>query len=201
MSLNKAATDLILRFEVGGGAAYYNRYLHAPTWPEGASGVTIGVGYDMGYNAPAEITRDWGGHLSADILKRLLPCAGLKGDKASAVVAGVKDIDVPWDAALAVFEDITIPRYWGLACKAFPGLASLNGNCQGALTSLVFNRGTGMSGDSRAEMRAIRDLVPKADYAGIAAQLRAMKRVWRGTRIETGMARRRDAEADLVLAA
>ena len=200
MSLNKASLDLILRFEVGGGAAYYNRYLHAPTWPKGASGVTIGVGYDLGYNSPQDITRDWGGHLPDAVLQRLIPCSGLTGEKAAAAIAGVKDIDVSWDAALSVFEDRTIPRYWSMACKAFPGLSSLSDNCQGAITSLVFNRGTSMAGDSRAEFRAIRDLVTKADYAGIATQLRAMKRIWRGTAIEAGMARRRDAEADLVLA-
>lgn len=200
MSLNEASLDLILRFEVGGGAPYYNRFLHAPTWPQGESGVTIGVGYDLGYNSRDDVARDWGGQLPEDILQRLVPCCGLKGQAAAAAVPGVKGIDVPWDAALAVFEDRTIPRYWALACKAFPGLAALSGNCQGALTSLVFNRGTSMNGDSRAEMRAIRDLVPKADYAGIAAQLRAMKRIWRGLPIEAGMARRRDAEAGLVLA-
>jgi GH24 family phage-related lysozyme (muramidase) len=47
-------------------------------------------------------------------------------------------------------------------------------------------------------MRAIREMVPRKDYAGIAAQLRAMKKIWRGTDIQRGMERRREAEARLV---
>ena len=41
--------------------------------------------------------------------------------------------------------------------KKFIGLPL---DAQGALVSLVFNRGTSMEGDRRAEMRAIRDAVP-----------------------------------------
>ena len=50
-------------------------------------------------------------------------------------------------------------------------------------------------------MREIRALVPHKDYRGIAQQIRSMKRLWQGTEIEAGMARRRDAEADLALSA
>jgi len=58
-----------------------------------------------------------------------------------------------------------------------------------------------MQGDRRREMRAIRDLVPAKDYGGIASQIRLMKRLGVGTRIERGISRRRDVEADLVLSA
>ena len=82
---------------------------------------------------------------------------------------------------------------------AVHGEGSAMPNCQGALVSLVFNRGASMKGDRRIEMRAIRNLAPQKDYAGIAQQFRKMKRLWIGTDIEKGMSRRRDAEADLVL--
>ena len=54
-----------------------------------------------------------------------------------------------------------------------------------------------MSGDSRKEMRAIRDLVPSQDYAQIADQLRSMKRIWEGKGLD-GLIERREAEAKLV---
>ena len=47
--LNKKSLDLILEFEVGGGENYYNKFLKNPSWPGEQSGVTIGVGYDLGY--------------------------------------------------------------------------------------------------------------------------------------------------------
>jgi hypothetical protein len=58
-----------------------------------------------------------------------------------------------------------------------------------------------MAGERRREMRAIRDdCVPAADTACIAAQLRAMARLWVGPDIEGGMRRRRHAEAALATA-
>ena len=67
--------------------------------------------------------------------------------------------------------------------------------------SLVYNRGHRMNDsagtNNRLEMRAIRDLVPLGDLAGIAAQLRSMKRLWAGQGM-AGLLRRRDAEAALV---
>jgi hypothetical protein len=46
-------------------------------------------------------------------------------------------------------------------------------------------------------MRAIRDLVPQANLAGIAAELRSMQRLWVGKGVD-GLLRRREAEAALV---
>ena len=199
MPLNDASLQLILDFEVSGGEPYYDKHLQSPIWPGAASGVTIGVGYDLGYNSTATINSDWGQHLDAGVLNRLLTTAGKTGQAAKAVLSSVKDVKVPWPAAFAVFQAVTIPKFTALARKAFPGFDSLDPNCQGALVSLVFNRGASMDGPRRVEMRAIRDLVPHKNYAGIAEQLRKMKRLWIGTDIEKGMSRRRDAEADLVL--
>lgn len=198
MKLNDASMGLILKFEVGGGESYYNKFLRHPTWPKGASGVTIGIGYDLGYNSPASIKNDWG-QLPEDKVKLLMQCAKVTGVAAQDILGSVKDVDVPWATAFAVYENVTIPKFWKVACATFPGTENLNPNCQGALLSLVFNRGGSLKGDSRIEMRNIKSIVPNQDYRGIAEQIRNMKRLWRGTKIENGMSRRRDAEADLVL--
>ena len=47
-------------------------------------------------------------------------------------------------------------------------------------------------------MRAIRDLVPKRDYRGMAEQIRLMIRVWEGKAIYHDMHDRRMAEARLM---
>jgi len=201
MKLSDDARSLIIQFEVGGGKPYYDRFLEAPTWPKGASGITIGVGYDLGYNSPAQISQDWSACLEKDVVSRLASCSGITGTAARDKIGLVHDIRIPWDAALKVFEANTIARYWALTLKAYPGVEALKPNCQGALLSLVFNRGTSMkqSDPRRDEMRAIQPLVKKVDYAGIADQIRNMKRIWIGTENEKGMSRRRDAEADLVM--
>ena len=91
--------------------------------------------------------------------------------------------------------------------RAFPGMEKLPAQAQAALISLVFNRGPGMRGRRRSEMRTIRKLVH--DYSPrngaeslteIAGQLRNMKRLWIGKGLP-GMLRRREAEAELVLSA
>ena len=88
-----------------------------------------------------------------------------------------------------------------LASQAFPGLEKLPADAQGALVSLVYNRGTSMvdkpGEDRRKEMRAIRDAVEEQDLQEIADQLRSMKRLWAGKGLD-GLLARREAEAELV---
>jgi Bacterial toxin homologue of phage lysozyme, C-term len=199
MELNEASVKLILEFEVGGGKDYYNRLLKSPIWPGEASGVTIGVGYDLGYNSTAVIQADWSPHLDEPVVQRLLSCAGKTGQTAKAAVSAVKDIVISWDAAFAVYQGVTIPKFCEKTRSIFPGFDELHPNCQGALVSLVFNRGESLQGPRRTEMRAIKQLVPATDYRGIAQQMESMKRLWIGTSIEKGMSRRRDAEAALIL--
>lgn len=193
--LNAAGQKLILDFEVGGGERYYQRYLARPTWPGFVSGVTWGVGYDTGYNSKAVIRQDWEG---LQDVERMAATSGLTGQAAKARVASVRDILISWEHALGVFNAVTVTRFYVLTQRTFPGFDELNDNAQAALVSLVFNRGSSMAGPRREEMRAIRSLVPKRDYAGIAREIRRMKHLWRGTQIENGMTTRREAEAKLV---
>jgi len=195
--LSPNALKLVLDYEVGGGEGYYNKCLKRPCWPKGASGVTIGVGYDLGYNTQSQFAEDWGGKISDSDFNRLRKCLGFKGSAANARVGSVRDIEVPWEAALAVFKANTLPRFIKLTLKAFPQADKLHPDAFGALVSLVFNRGSSLKGSRRAEMARIRDLVPSKNYEAIALEIRSMKRIWAGKGLD-GLLRRRDKEADLV---
>jgi hypothetical protein len=186
--------QLILDHEVGGGERYYRSHLARPTWPGAASGVTVGIGYDLGYNSPPVILSDWAAVPPAP---RLAAVSGIRGRPAAAEAARLRDILIPWAAAEDVFARVTLARYYGLACRTYPGLDRLAPPAQWALVSLVFNRGSSLAGPRRAEMRRIRALVPRADYRAIAAEIRAMKRHWRGQGVD-GLIARREAEAQLV---
>lgn len=188
---------LILDFEVGGGKAYFDRYLSRPTWPGASSGVTIGIGYDLGYNSEKDIRSDWY-MLDAKTLNRLVAVRGITGSKAKPLIKGLSDIKISWEDAEKVFNETSLKKFTLLARRTYKD-DILRESAQGALVSLTFNRGTSMTGDRRREMRAIRDLVPKMQYMPISEQFRLMKRIWRGTSVEKGLSRRRDAEADLVL--
>lgn len=186
---------LIVEFETG-GKSYYQKRLAKPSWPGGASGVTVGIGYDVGYNTRAQILSDWKslpeGHRNA-----LASAAGIKGVAAKSRASALKWIAVPWEAAETVFVAKTMPRFGGYASTAFPGITGKHGHVQGALLSIVFNRGPGMAGDSRREMRSIRSHVASGNIKAIPGQIRSMKRLWYGKGLD-GLLRRRDAEARLV---
>lgn len=201
--LNKKSLDLILEFEVGGGENYYNKFLKNPAWPGEQSGVTIGVGYDLGYVNKTEFTNDWK-ELPQKDFDRLYKVVGIKGVAAKDLIRGLKDISIPWDLALKVFNNKTVTKFYNLTRQTFPNFDNLPEDAKGGLVSLVFNRGSALEGDRRREMKLIRDgmkLVSNYDQKAltfIANQIRNMKRIWIGGSIEKGMSRRRDAEAKII---
>ena len=188
--------DLIVAHEIG-SEARYRRSLAQPIWPGGQSGVTIGIGYDLGHTAPSQIEKDWRGHLADADLARLLTVAGTKGDAARRALPGVRSVAVPLEAAKAVFYTSTLPRFARITRRAYPGIEALPADAQAALLSLVYNRGASKSGSRRREMKAIEPLVTAGDLGGIAGQIRAMKRIWQNSGLP-GLLRRRDEEAELV---
>jgi hypothetical protein len=201
--LSKKSLDLILEFEVGGGENYYNKFLKNPTWPGEQSGVTIGIGYDLGYVNKSEFSEDWK-DLPKEIFDRLYKVVGIKGIAAKNFIRGLKDIIIPWEISLKVFNNKTVTKFWNLTKNTFPNFDNLPEDAKGGLVSLVFNRGNGLEGDRRREMKLIRDgmqLVSIYDQKAlsfIANQIRNMKRIWISGSIEKGMSRRRDAEAKLI---
>ncbi|MDR3525404.1 MAG: hypothetical protein P4L66_15035 [Acetobacteraceae bacterium] len=186
--------SLIERFEIGDP----DDYVSHPVWPGGASGLTVGIGYDLGYSSPAQIGQDWS-ILPAQTIARLQFCAGKAGSNAQQLVSRVADINVPFDAARSVFEARDIPRTCMLTEGAFLNTDKISADSFGALVSLIFNRGAGMTdttpGD-RLEMRQIRDAMQSGDFAQVPGFIRAMKRLWVGRGLD-GLLARRDAEADL----
>ena len=174
-------------------------------WPKGASGITLGRGYDLGYKTKAQFRKDWAGKLSPSQMRRLESAIGKRGLSAKRLASQFRDIRVSKKAADQVFENVTIPRWYEKAKKAFPGMDKLPAKAQGALTSLVFNRGGGMKGSRRSEMRNIRNILSKfkpgvntrQTLKSIASQITRMKRLWRGKGLD-GLLTRRDQEASFV---
>jgi hypothetical protein len=191
-----AAVDLIIAFEVASPEIYEHKY-QKPIWPGAASGVTVGIGYDLGHTAPKVIAADWEQHPQAD---RLPMAAGVRGPAARPLARSMRDVVTRYPLAHDVFLATSLVEHENRARRAFgPGFERAPACVQGAITSVVFNRGASMTGGRRAELRAIRDdCLPRDDYACVAQQVRAMARLWQGTPIEVGMRRRREAEARLI---
>ena len=196
--ISRKAVEMIIQFEIG-SKNYYDRILQRPTWPKGKSGITLGIGYDLGYTTEKQFLADWSGRLNLNFINALRPVVGLKGEQAKGMLRGeILNVKVPYVVAYEVFVKCSLPRYYEMTKAIYPELDSLNEDTRGALVSMVYNRGNKIEGDSRKEMRAIVDLVKKQDYEGIAEEIEKSKRLWEGLKME-GLVTRREAEADLIL--
>ncbi len=195
--ISKKSIDFIIQQECG-GRAFYDKVLQKPSWPGGDSGITIGIGYDCGYETLTQFTKDWNNNLPIDSFKLLKPVVGVKGEKARDLLKGdILSVRIPFNMAYDVFVKNDVPRYFAMTKKIYPQLEELNEDTQGALVTMDFNRGTSLAGDARTEMRAIVDLVAKKDYEGIAEEIEKSKRLWEHRGLD-GLVLRREAESDLV---
>jgi GH24 family phage-related lysozyme (muramidase) len=192
LAISKEAYNLIIKHEVGGGPAYYNRYLIRPAYVSENSGITIGIGYDLRFNTRAQIAADWK-ELSPEVIKRLQAVSGVKGTRTMART--LQSVVIPWDIAQKVYQERTIPRFAKLTEAAYPGTRSLHPHEQGAMLSWVFNRGQGISPTSTRdiEKRLMRRDIPNAPK-NLPAHFRSSKRIWVGTGLD-GLPRRREDEA------
>jgi GH24 family phage-related lysozyme (muramidase) len=192
--ISQRAFDLIVEFEVSSEQAYSNLY-RRPTWPGGASGVTVGIGYDVGYATKPELWNDWQGAIPDAMIDTLERALGVTGGPANALTQNIKNsVDVPWAAAISVHRGKVMPRWVGLVERSLPNTGKVGPDCLGALVSLTYNRGASfeLQGDRYAEMRAIKQHMTAQNYEGVPGDLRSMKRLWPTVR---GLQIRREREA------
>lgn len=192
--------------EETGGLAYYQDHARWPHYPGEASGITIGLGYDLRMNTLADFKRDWAQVLPQAVFNVLSMDIGKAGTKKRARELKDVGIDIPFNQSWQVFTATTLPRYYDLTLGIYPSLDKLPPLCRVALVSIVFNRGASLRGDSRREMKTIQTLLEQADQAlpdtqrwqailtGVEDEIVAMKRLWGSG---SGLVKRRQAEANL----
>lgn len=176
---------------------YYNANLNNPSWPGGDSGITIGIGYDLGYNSPNVIEQDWKDLIQNTSLQKLIAISGLKGQSAKQKLSSVSNLSINFEKASKVFYEISMPKFAKKVIDIYPETSSLPPDAQGALLSLVYNRGTSLVGDRRREMANIKPLVKNKDLNGIAREIKSMTRIWQGQNLN-GLMIRREREAAMV---
>ena len=194
--ISQRAVNLIIECEVTSRSQYEKKY-HRPEWPGGASGVTIGIGYDLGYSDVVKLHNDFDGLLPAQMITVMEKCLGVRGQAAAELLSSVRNlVSVPWDVAVNVFLNRDTPQWVKRVCTAIPGASKLPPDCLGVLVSLAYNRGASFntSGARYAEMRNIRSHIMAGSLRAVADDLRAMKRLWPELR---GLQIRRETEARL----
>lgn len=186
-------------------------------WPGGGSGITLGYGCDIG--ADPDSLSFWVGVLSDDAVGRLTAAKGIMGRSAAQIASRFADIKVTMAQALDVFMKKTLPVEIAKTKATYPGIEVFPPALLGAMTSIVYNRGTDLDrdeseGSRRLELRNIADIIAEtaqlpeearaAEIPGamrkIAQQIQKMKRLWTGKGLN-GLLTRRDNETLLVTSA
>lgn len=196
--ISEKAIQLIILFEVTSASVYERKY-RTPVLPAAESGITIGVGYDLGYVKPEWMQEDWKGLLAPESLQRLESVCGLKGAPAKKALPALKGISVPWVDAEKQFRKRLLPRYVAETEKALQNTSMLSKDSLGALVSLVYNRGASFrrAQPRYQEMRNIHDHMENKSFVGIPQELLDMRRIWQGQPGTQGLLKRRDLEAAL----
>lgn len=180
--ISQQAIDLVVSNEISNRDTY-DRLASHPTALGGLSGVTIGIGYDLGYVSANKFRSDWRPFLSPEELDRLSEAVGVRGPAAKTLALKLKDISVPYDNAAAQFVSVKLPEYASQLDASLPNVSDLSADSYGALVLLVAERGTGFDkpGDRFQEMRTIKQLMIDNHYEGIPSQIRQMKRLFQNT--------------------
>ena len=202
LNISQKAVDLIVYYEVGGRKSFEKSYKRpiVPAWQTTQSGVTVCLGFDAGHNTPQQIQKAFEGIISQEKINLLKSVSGMKG--ANAYYNGLPKVkhllSFEYEEAEKVFKRDSLPRFSKQTSDAFKlSKDRLHPHSNGALVSLVFNRGASMSSSSsRNEMRYIRTHIANNQDSKIPSEFKSMKRLWNYSSLK-GLHLRRDAEAKL----
>jgi len=191
------AIDLIVFFEVS-NKSNYEKKLTRPIWPKGQSGVTVAIGYDLGFVRSKWLREDWSGLINKNVIDALEPACQRTGASAQELTPKLQHVEISWPIAMKQFSERLLPLYVGQALISVPLAANLSDTSLGALVSLVYNRGANFTSNTekRREMVAIKDALAEDDYSKIPGLIREMKRHWKYEEFP-GLHKRRDLEAAL----
>jgi hypothetical protein len=194
LEVSRAGLDVLVSFEVT-SPAYYDKKLRRPCWPGAESGVTIGIGYDVGVTSARQIEQDWRGRLADAAVDRLLTAQGIAGARAKQLAGGLSDVEVSFDIAQEVFYRCTVPQFARRTLEVYPRVDRLPADAQAMVLSLIYNRGPGLTGTRRRHMAALKPLIARGDLDAIAGQFELMTQLWPDL---PGLQTRRRREAAMI---
>jgi GH24 family phage-related lysozyme (muramidase) len=201
--ISSQSVRFIIAYEIVNAATYERRYSR-PIWPKRRSGVTIGIGYDLGYASKQQFQNDWVNYISSDSISVLSSAIGKKNTAARDIVAELQDVRIPFVSAHAQFLTELLPRYVALTEASLSNTRMLSPLSLGALVSLTFNRGPAYDVASELdpkgrfeEMRSIKRLMSAQKFSQIPAEIRSMTRIWANEKDSAGLIPRRQAEAKM----
>ncbi len=190
--VSKQTMEFILSYEGFKAKPYVPKDKHGNVL--GTSGITIGYGYDLGQQTKSQIASDLQGFYTPDEIKKFQSVAGLKKNDAVNGLTKVKNLTITKDTAMQLTKRVKA-NYAQQTYDIWPEVIDLHPHCQGALLSIVYNRGNELSGDRYKEKKNIQIHLSKHEYSKIPNEIKAMKRLW-DIKIARGLHLRRDGEAE-----
>src|SRR5262249_22668975 len=155
----------------------YRQQYKSPEWPGGKSGVTVGIGYDLGYTNKETFREEWQDFVDKSVIDKLSAACTVKGDPAEALAKSLQGVEVEGPAGLKQYTTKPQPLYIGETIGSLPNADALPDDSLGALVSLVYNRGSPFSNsdDRYREMRNIKAHMVAQKFDKIPDELRSMK--------------------------
>jgi hypothetical protein len=194
----KAINDLIIFPEVS-DENNYNLKLQKPIWPGGTSGITIGLGYDLGHQSPDQIEHDLQRIINDSDISKLKSFAGIIGIICKRYLP--VDIIITWNQAQQIFYSTSLKRYSGIAARIYDELETLHPYEQTAIIGLIYNRGGSLKDkpgeDRRREMNLLIQAIKLDDDKQMSLLIRSMKRLWKNQGLN-GLINRRELEAQYI---
>ncbi|UVK48485.1 hypothetical protein BPNPMPFG_007865 (plasmid) [Mesorhizobium sp. AR07] len=198
------AIDLIVFCEVTSKKAYTKKY-KGLIWPGGRSGVTCGIGYDVGYVTEERLQADWAGYISDQDIKNIAKACGIKAKAAKRLLPRMAHESIEFDTAYRQFIEKDAPRYTGEVENVLFNTKLLSPKSLGALVSLDYNRGSSFKAkpakdrkiDRYTEMRNIYAHMKSKEFNKIPDEIRNMVRLWENDPEASGLVTRRNLEAKL----
>ncbi len=172
---------LLIVTEEDGSQNYYVATEEHFSWPGGASGPTVGVGYDCGQETAASIRADWSPYIDEARVAILVSAAGLSGARGQEFTAAHRnEITITWQEGLAQFSGHELPKWEAIVEAALPNCDKLSGDSFGALVSLAYNRGPSFNspGSRDLEMRNIKAHMAAEQFSLIPNEFLSMRRLW-----------------------
>lgn len=189
--ISKKSAEFILKEE---------GYMASPYVPENSnsSGVTLGYGFDLGQQTIATMRATISDFYTEQQLSRLEAAIGFTGQKAKDLLSGISDIIISKNDATILAMKMKA-KYAQIVVDTYPEVLNTHPHSQGAILSLVINRGTSFivpSVAARVEMKNIQTDFTQGNLVDIPVQIRSMKRLWVGKGLD-GLIKRREGEAKL----
>ncbi|MDR1463300.1 MAG: pesticin C-terminus-like muramidase [Azoarcus sp.] len=147
------------------------------------SGITIGYGYDLGQQSEFTIRNNLSGIYAQSEIDRFVTVRGKRGDDARTELNTVNNISISRDNAMRLAM-IMKRDYAKKVVAVYPQVVKYHPHCQGAMLSLVINRGNALTASTtlaiarRKEMKDIQTSFANGMPEEIPQLLRNMKVLW-----------------------